>query len=151
MPEDTDLPGDDRTRESISGEPLTASVRDILDEHAEAQRRADEERRADEAERERAVRRKAEEERTILRHTGGKRRLRPRRDAQPRRGVAGGVEGGDDTADVDPRLIAAGVFAGVVLAGGVRRVLVLAVVAAGAWALYQRVLAPARDPAAVLQ
>jgi hypothetical protein len=150
MPEDTDLPGDERTRDAVSGEPLKASVRDILDEHADAERRADEERRAEEAEWERVARRKAEEERTVLRHTNGKRRLRPRRDAQARRGAAGGVESGDE-AGVDPRVIAAGVFAGVILAGGIRRVLLLGVIAAGAWALYQRVLAPARDPGVVLQ
>jgi hypothetical protein len=139
-------------RSDLSGEPLTASVRDILDEHEETARRADEERRAEEAERERASRRKADEERAALRHTGGERRLRPRRDARE----AARPEGSEDeaaamAAGVDPRLLALGVFAGLVLAGGLRRIVLLGVLGAGAWALYRRVLEPARDPAAVLQ
>jgi hypothetical protein len=146
MPDDRDLPGDESMRADLAGEPLTASVRDILDEHADTARRADEERRAEEAERERLARRKAEEAETALRHTGGERRLRPRRDVRMR-----ATPGGGERAGIDPRLLAGGVLLGVILAGGIRRLVPLGVVAAGAWALYRRVLEPARDPAAVLQ
>jgi hypothetical protein len=158
MPDDRDMPGaDERMQANVAGEPLTASVKDILDEHADAERRAAEERRAEEATRERVLRRKAEEEETVLRHTGGQRRLRPsRRAVQMRRSEradGGGEEalGALESSGVDPRLLIGGALLGVVLAGGMRRLIFLGAIAAGGWALYRRVLEPARDPSVVLQ
>ena len=148
MPNDRDLGGDERMQADLSGEPLTASVRDILDEHAETERRADEEREAGQAERERMARHKAEEEEAVLRLTGGERRIRPRRRATwSRRGAngAGRAEG------IDPRLLIGGALVGVILAGGIRRFALLGALAAGGWALYRRTLEPSRDPGVVLQ
>jgi hypothetical protein len=148
MPDDRELPEDERVQANLAGEPLTASVKDILEEHEDAERRSLEERKTEEAERQRVARRKAEEERTVMRHTGGERRLRPRRDANARgrnSGSAGAASG------LDPRLLVGGAVLGMVLAGGVRRLILLGAVAAGAWALYRRVLEPARDPGVVLQ
>lgn len=155
MPDDRDMQADERMQSDIAGEPLTASVKDILDEHADAERRAAEERRAEEAARERVLRRKAEEEETVLRHTGGRRRLRPsRRAVEARRRADGGAEegfGALERTGVDPRLLIGGALLGVVLAGGIRRLVFLGAIAAGGWALYRRVLEPARDPSVVLQ
>jgi hypothetical protein len=148
MPDDRDLPGDERAQANLAGEPLTASVEDILEEHEDAERRSLEERRSEEAERQRIARRKADEERTVMRHTGGERRLRPRRDASARGGAPGGA---GEASGLDPRLLVGGAVLGVILAGGVRRLILLGAVAAGAWALYRRVLEPARDPGVVLQ
>jgi hypothetical protein len=150
MPDDREVPGDERMQANIAGEPLTASVRDILDEHAETERRADEERRAEEAEQERMARRKADEARTVLRHTDSERRLRPRRAAS-KRGRQGGQAGAPSPEAIDPRLLVGGALVGVILAGGVRRLILFGALAAGAWALYRRVLEPAGDPGVVLQ
>ena len=133
----------------LAGEPLKASVRDILDEHADTMRRADEERQAEEADRERAARRKAEEERSAMRHMGNERRLRPRRALEVRDRAE--ERGGESVQTIDPRLLLGGAVLGVILAGGIRRLILLGAVAAGAWALYHRVLEPARDPGVVLQ
>ncbi|HET7754164.1 MAG TPA: hypothetical protein VFK85_09660 [Anaeromyxobacteraceae bacterium] len=130
-------------RADLAGEPLTASVQDIIDEHADAERRAAGERGAGQADRQRMERRKADEQRTAMRHAGSRREPPPERD--PEESTAGESRG------VDPRLLVAGAALGVVLAGGIRRVILLGAIGLGAWALYRKVLEPGRDPAAVLQ
>jgi hypothetical protein len=67
-------------------QPLTASVVEQLREKAHLDEASAAEARASERQHERVARRKAEEQETVLQHTGGERRLRP-----PRAAVAGGA------------------------------------------------------------
>jgi hypothetical protein len=60
--------------------PLTASVGEQLVEKADADQDAAAARDAEEQRHARVERRKADERDVVLRHTGGERRLRPRRD-----------------------------------------------------------------------
>ncbi|MFL5301726.1 MAG: hypothetical protein ACJ79R_15430 [Anaeromyxobacteraceae bacterium] len=108
-----------------TGETLTASVVEQLREKAEIEREAESSRRDEEQLRERTERRKADEQATVLAHTGGERRLRPPR---------GDAARAADLAN-DPRwlpLVAVG--AGLVAIGsagrGLRRVAIIALGAA---------------------
>lgn len=68
--------------ESNPGEPLAATVGEQLREKAELEQRSDEERRASDRQHEQVERKKADEREAVLRHTGGEKRLRPRRTAR---------------------------------------------------------------------
>lgn len=102
------------------GEPLSASVGEQLREKAHQEREAAGEAQASGRQRERVERRKSTERREVLRHTGGERRVRPRRDA-------GGRRGGGDVAWVG--VAGAGAFLAAV---GLAREGGLLLVAAGA-------------------